>query len=174
MRYKKTDTPIDQIGRELGVDYVLEGSAQREAGRIRITAELIKVADQTQLWADSYERELSGILALQNDVAQQVAKALALKLLPAEQARLANARTVNPDAYEACLKGFQHAYKLTPDELDSRLHYFELALAKDPSYALAYAGIVVGLDRPKSDGTVAARRGRPEGQGGRAESPGAR
>ncbi len=79
VRYKKTNKPVDQIGRELGVDYILEGSAQREAGRIRITADLIKVADQTQLWADRYERELAGILALQNEVAQQVAKALALK-----------------------------------------------------------------------------------------------
>jgi TolB-like protein len=86
MHYKKTDKSIDQIGQELGVDYVLEGSAQKEAGRIRITADLIKVADQTQLWAERYERELAGILVLQNDVAQEVAKALALKLLPAEQA----------------------------------------------------------------------------------------
>ena len=69
MRYKKTDTPIDQIGRELGVDYILEGSAQREGGRIRISAELIQVRDQTQLWADVYEREFAGILALQSDVA---------------------------------------------------------------------------------------------------------
>ncbi len=64
MSYKKTDKPIDRIGRELGVDYILEGSAQREAGRIRITADLIRVADQTQLWADRYERELAGILAI--------------------------------------------------------------------------------------------------------------
>ena len=64
------------------MDYVLEGSAQREADRVRITAELIKVADQTQLWADTYERELSGILTVQSEVAQSVAEALALKLLP--------------------------------------------------------------------------------------------
>ncbi len=84
MRYKKTDTPIDQIGRELGVDYILEGSARRESGRVRISAELIKVGDQSQLWADVYEREMSGILALQNDVAEKVAMALALKLLTAD------------------------------------------------------------------------------------------
>ena len=143
MRYKKTDKAIDRIGRELGVDYVLEGSAQREADRIRITADLIKVADQTQLWADRYERELAGILALQNDVAQKVAGALALKLLPAEQARLANVRTVNPEAYEAYLKGLQHWYKLLPSEIDAAQQYFELALKKDPNYALAYAGIAL-------------------------------
>ena len=141
MHYKKTDKAIDQIGRELGADYVLEGSAQREAGRIRITAELVKVADQTQLWAERYERELAGILALQNDVAQQVAKALALKLLPAEQARLAGARTVNPEVYEAYLKGSQSWIKMTPGDVDTAERYFEAALQKDPDYAAAYTGL---------------------------------
>jgi serine/threonine protein kinase/tetratricopeptide (TPR) repeat protein len=141
MRYKKTETPIDQIGRELGVDYVLEGSAQREGSRVRIIAELIQVRDQTQLWADIVEREMSGILALQNDVAEKVAKALAIKLLPSEQARLADVRPVNPEAYEAYLKGLQHSYKLLPADLDTALQYFELALKKDPGYALAYTGI---------------------------------
>jgi eukaryotic-like serine/threonine-protein kinase len=142
MRYKKTDKPIDEIGRELGgVDYILEGSAQREGGQIRIMAELIKVADQTQLWAESYQRELSGILALQGEVARNVAGALALKLLPAEQARLANVRTINPDAYEAYLKGLLRYYRLRPDDLDAALKYFELALEKEPGYALAYVGI---------------------------------
>jgi TolB-like protein len=141
MRYKKTDKPIDQIGRELGVEYILEGSARREASRIRITAELIQVRDQTQLWAESYERELAGILALQSEVAQKVAGALALRLLPAEQTRLANVRAVNPDAYEAYLKGMQHWYKLTPADVDTALQYFQSALEKDPNYAPAYAGI---------------------------------
>ena len=141
MRYKKSDTPVDQIGRELGVDYVLEGSAQREAGRIRITAELIKVLDQTQLWANSYERELAGILALQSEVAQKVAGALALKLLPAEQARLAGTGAVNPEAYEAYLKGSSLWKKMTPADVDTAERYFELALEKDPSYAAAYEGL---------------------------------
>jgi tetratricopeptide (TPR) repeat protein len=123
------------------VDYVLEGSAQREASRIRITADLIKVRDQTLLWADTFEREFSGILALQSDVARSVAKALALTLLPGEQARLANTRPVNPDAYEAYLKGLSRFYRLTPDDLDAALQYFEFALTKDPDYALAYVGI---------------------------------
>jgi len=141
MRYKKADAPIDQIGRELGVDYVLEGSAQREGGRVRISAELIQVRDQTQLWADVYERELSGILALQADVAQKVAGALALKLLPAEEARLAGARPVDPEAYEAYLKGFQHWVRGTKGDLDTAEAYFDMALKKDPAYAAAYAGL---------------------------------
>jgi len=96
MRYKKRDTPIQQIGRELRLDYILDGSALGTVGRVRIAAELIKVADQTRVWTEKYERELAGILVLQSDVARKVAGALALKLLPAEQARLANARAVIP------------------------------------------------------------------------------
>ncbi len=138
MSYKKTDKPIDQIGRELGVEYILEGSAQREAGRIRITADLIRVADQTQLWADRYERELAGILALQSDVAQQVAAALAVKLLPAEQARLAGTRTVDPEVYDLCLKA---GYYSENGDLDTGEQYYQRALAKDPASALAYAGL---------------------------------
>ena len=135
MRYKKGDTPIDRIGRELGVDYVLEGSLRREKNRVRITAELIQVRDQAQLWADSYERELSGILVLQSEVAQNV-EALALKLLPAEQVRLASTRTVNPE-YDATLRGSYHLQKLTPVDLDTAQRYLELALEKDPSFAPA-------------------------------------
>ena len=141
MRYKKTETPIDQIGRELGVDYVLEGSARREGARIRISAELIHVRDQTQLWADTYERELSGILALQSEVAQKVADALALKLLPAEQARLANVRSVVPEAYEAYLKATHHRQSLTRSGFEAAERYYTLALEKDPTYAAAWAGL---------------------------------
>ena len=141
MRYKKGDTPIDQIGRELGVDHILEGSVQREANRVRITAELIHVIDQTQIWADTYERDLSGILSVQSQVAQSVAKALAVKLLPAEQARLASARTVNPEAYDAYLKGSSLWKTLKPADLDAAQRSFELALEKDPSYAPAYEGL---------------------------------
>ena len=143
MRYKKSDKPIDQVGRELGVDYVLEGSAQREGDRVRITAELIQVRSQTQLWAESFERELAGILALQSEVAKKVAGSLALKLLPAQQARLTNARSVNPEAHDAYLRGLQHWYRFTPGDLESAEKYFELALAKDPNYAPAQVGIAM-------------------------------
>ena len=143
MRYKQADKPIDQIGRELGVDYILEGSARREAGRVRISAELIQVRDQAQLWAESYERELASIMALQSEVASKVAGSLTLTLLPAERARLANARAVNPEAYEAYLHGLHYFYELTPGGFDSAQEYFELALSKDPNFALAYTGIAL-------------------------------
>jgi len=141
MRYRQGDTPVDRIGRELGVDYLLEGSARREANRVRVTAELVDARDQTQLWTDTYERELSGILALQSEVAQRVARALALELLPAEQARLANVRTVVPEAYEAWLKGNQARIALTRGSLETAEGYYRLAIEKDPTYAAAWAGI---------------------------------
>ncbi len=140
-RYKKTDTPIDEIGRDLGVDYVLEGGAQREGSRVRITAQLIKVRDQTQLWAESFDREISSILTVQSEVAEKVAGALAVKLLPAELARLARIRAISPEAYEAYLKGSQYWIKMTPGDLDTAQRYFELALQKEPDYAAAYTGI---------------------------------
>ena len=143
MRYKNSSTPIDQIGRELGVEYVLEGSARREGSQVKVTAELIQVKDQGQLWSDTYEREMSGILALQNEVSQKVAAALALKLLPTEQGRLANAPTVNPEAYDACLRGYHYYIFTTKADLDTAEKYFQMALAKDPNYALAYAGLAL-------------------------------
>jgi TolB-like protein/tetratricopeptide (TPR) repeat protein len=141
MRYKNGTTPVDQIGRELKVDYVLEGSARREGGRVRISAELIHTGDQTQLWADSFEREMSGILALQNDVARRVAESLAVELLSSERTRLAQARAVNPEAYDAALRGRAQVGTLTPAGLDAAERYFELALEKDPGSAIAHAGI---------------------------------
>jgi TolB-like protein len=108
MRYKKRETPLDQIGRELDVAYVLDGSALREANQVHITAELIRIEDQEKLWTKAYERELSDILILQSDVARNVARALAFKLLPNEEARLASARTVDPEAFEAYHKGYYH------------------------------------------------------------------
>jgi TolB-like protein/Tfp pilus assembly protein PilF len=141
MRYKGRDTPIDQIGRELQVAYLLEGSARREANRVRITAELIQVEDQTLLWAETYERELAGILAVQSEVSQEVARALALELLPVEQARLASVRAVDPEAHDAYLKGSYHWTMLTPNDIDTAERYFELALGKDPSYAPACQGL---------------------------------
>jgi eukaryotic-like serine/threonine-protein kinase len=141
MRYKKSRTPIDQVGRELGVDYVLEGSARREADRIRISAELIQVRDQTQLWARSYEREMSGILDLQSEVAKRVAEALALKLLPSEEARLARVRAVDPTAYEAYLKGALHRERVTKEGFEAAELYYGIALDHDPNYAAAWAGI---------------------------------
>ena len=140
MRYKKGDTPIDQIGRELKVDYVLEGSTRREAEQLRISVDLIQVRDQTQIWGDTYEREFSGILLLQSEVAKNVAKALSIKLLPSEKDQLAKVRPVDPEAHEAYLRGMFHCMKVTPGDLDTAEKHFDLALEKDPLFAPAYVG----------------------------------
>ncbi|MGH9385187.1 MAG: protein kinase domain-containing protein [Vicinamibacterales bacterium] len=141
MRYKNRDVAIDQIGRELGVDYVMEGSARKEGNRVRISATLIQVRDQTQRWTESFDRELAGILTLQGDVARSVAGSLRLTLAPAEQAWFANARPANPEAYDAYLRGLSYLDRFTPADVDGAQRYFELALEKDPTYALAYTGI---------------------------------
>ena len=141
MRYKKSETPPEQIGRELGVGYILGGTCRRESARVRISVELIQVRDQTQLWTETYERELSGVLALQSDVARKVAGALALRLLPGDEARLVQVRSIDPEAYEAYLKGVKHREAMSKVGFDEAERYFNLALDKDPGYAAAWAGL---------------------------------
>jgi serine/threonine-protein kinase len=140
-RYREHPEPIEAMARELGVDYVLEGSARREGSRVRINATLIQVRDRTQRWSQGFDRELAGILTLQHDVARGVADALALTLLPEERERLARARQVNPAAYEAYLMGQSRVRRLTPGDLTRALEYFETAVKLDPDFALAYLGI---------------------------------
>jgi len=141
VRYKYRTAAVGDIGRDLGVDYVLEGSARREGSRVRISASLIQVRDQSTRWTDTFDRELAGVLSLQNDVARGVARALAFTLLPEQQNQLAAARPVNPDAYEAYLRGRSSLERLGRADLDAALRHFELALEKDPNYAQAHVGI---------------------------------
>ena len=141
MRYQDTDKPLPQIARELNVDAVITGSVLRSGDRVRITAQLINAATQELLWADRYERELRDVLSLQNEIVAAIAREIQLQLTPQEQARLAIARTVNPEAYEDYLQGQFHWYKQSPQGFETALQYFELALEKDPNYTLAYTGI---------------------------------
>ena len=141
MRYQETDKPLPEIARELNVDAVITGSVLRSGDRVRITAQLINATTEEHLWAERYERELRDVLSLQNEIVLAIAQEIELQLTPQEQARLASARPVNPEAYEAYLKGMFHWYKLTPEDLETAMKYFELALEKDPNYALAYVGI---------------------------------
>ena len=141
MGFRDSDTPIREIGRQLGVEAVLEGSVRRSGDTVRTTVQLIEASTENHLWAKSFERDLTDILALQSDVARAVADEVELALTPEDKARLASAPLVNPQAYENYLKGISHAYKLTPPELDAAQYYFEQALGKDPDYALGHAGI---------------------------------
>jgi eukaryotic-like serine/threonine-protein kinase len=136
-----THKPIDQIGRELHVNYILEGTVSHAGNRVRIIARLIQVSDQTELWNESYERNLEDILSLQRDVAEAIAGQIQVKLTTQEQARLAPARPVNPKAYDDYLRGRYHWNKRTPQDITSAIDYFQQAIHEDPNYAVAYAGL---------------------------------
>jgi len=141
MRYKNTSKPIVQIGHELRVSYILEGGTRQFENRVRITAELIHVEDQTQVWSSSYEQKLEDIFAVQNAVALSIADALAVELLPSVQETFRKVRTVNPQAHEAYLQGRFHLSKLTGQELEKARQYFEDAIKIDPNYPAAYVGL---------------------------------
>ncbi|HEV8659601.1 MAG TPA: tetratricopeptide repeat protein [Thermoanaerobaculia bacterium] len=136
MTYKSTDKTIEQIGRELGVAYVLEGSARRAGSRVRISAQLIKVSDQTHVWAENYEGGVEDILSLQSRVSVEVARQIQVRLTPLE-----NPKPVVPAAYEAYLKGRYHWHRRTQHDLEVSIRCFEEAVESDPSYAPAYTGI---------------------------------
>lgn len=141
MQYRSTDKSIRQIGRELGVSYVLEGSVRRSGNRVRIAAQLIQVSDQTHLWAESYERALDDILTLQGEVAYAVAREIKIKLAPYERQRLAKTRVINPQAYEAYLKGRYLLNQRTFETLWKSVRYFESAIQLDPHYPVFYTGL---------------------------------
>jgi TolB-like protein/tetratricopeptide (TPR) repeat protein len=146
IRYKNTDKDIDQIGRELGADYVLKGSVRRAGDRVRITVELIQVKDRTHLWADSFEGDRANVLAIQSEVARHIARSLQLKLLPAKGAAMAGASTTNPEAHGAFLKGRYCLNKGTAEGVKNAIEHFEEATSRDSRYAVAYAGLAVALD----------------------------
>ena len=143
MHYKNTQQPLDQIGRELGVQYVLEGSVRRESDKVRITAQLIQIEDQTHLWAREYDRELSHLLSLQGEIAQEVADGIQLTF--GDQSLTESApKTSAPKTYEAYdlyLKGQYFWNRRTPKDFRQAIDYFQQAAAKDPGYARAYAGL---------------------------------
>ena len=141
MRYKRTQKTIQEIGHELNVDTVVEGSVRRHGERVRITAQLIEIATDRHLWAKSYERDLKDVLALQGEVAQAIAQEIKGKLTPEEEARLAQAHTVDPKAYEAYLKGRHHWNKRTDESLLRSLEYFREAVDVDPAWAVAHVGL---------------------------------
>ena len=141
MRYKKTDKSLPEIARELNVGGIIEGTVQRSGDRVRITAQLIEGATDKHLWAKSYERAVKDVLALQDEVARDVANEIKVKLTPQEQARLTRARPVNPEAHELYLRGRFHWNKRSPEGVRKSIEYFEQAIEKDPDNALAYSAL---------------------------------
>jgi TolB-like protein/DNA-binding winged helix-turn-helix (wHTH) protein/Flp pilus assembly protein TadD len=141
MQYKNVRKPLGQIARELDVAAVVEGTVLRSGDRVRITAQLIQVRKEKHLWARSYEGDLRDVLALQDHVARDIAAEIRVKLTPHDKARLANARVVDPEVYENYLKGRYYWNRRTEEGLRKGMEYFRRAIAKDPHYALAYAGL---------------------------------
>jgi serine/threonine-protein kinase len=141
MRYNGTDKPLAEIANELGVDAMVEGSALRVNGSVRIMAQLIDPETEQALWAESYEQDLENVLLLWSEVGQAIAGEVQVALAPEDTKRLAGARPVNPEAHDAYLRGVYHHNRTTPEGLDTAESYFELALEKDPSYAPAHAGL---------------------------------
>jgi len=105
MAYKHTNKTVSQIGQELSVDYILEGSVRREGGEARVSAQLIRVSDQTHLWAQNYERELHDLLLIENELGKAIARQVQINLTPQQEIDLSKMRTVNPEAYDLYLKG---------------------------------------------------------------------
>jgi TolB-like protein/DNA-binding winged helix-turn-helix (wHTH) protein/Tfp pilus assembly protein PilF len=147
MTYKRGNRDIRQIGSELKVDYVLEGSVRREGDRVRITAQLIQVSDQTHLWSESYERSTQNTLAVQSDVARNIVLALALELLPGERTSKAADASIPPeglvpeDGYDAFLKGRYLWNKGRSDDVEKSIGFYNQALELAPTYAPALAGL---------------------------------
>jgi|HubBroStandDraft_4_1064222.scaffolds.fasta_scaffold25123_1 TolB-like protein/DNA-binding winged helix-turn-helix (wHTH) protein/Flp pilus assembly protein TadD len=141
MMYKGARKPLPQIARELNVDAVVEGTVLLSGNQVRITAQLIKAPADKHLWAESYEGDLRDTLALQEKVARAIAEQIRIEVTPQEQAKLMAAKTVDPDAYEAYLKGRYFWNKRTADGLEKAVDYFNQAIAKDPAYAAAYSGL---------------------------------
>jgi len=142
MRYRDSDKLLPEIAEELNVDAVVVGSVQQAGDTVRIRVQLIDaLPEERNLWGQMYERAMSDVLVMYGEMARAIVNEVQITLTPTEETRLASAPQVNPQAYEAYLKGMSHVYKLTPPEIDAALHYFEQALDADPDYALAYAGI---------------------------------
>jgi TolB-like protein/DNA-binding winged helix-turn-helix (wHTH) protein/Tfp pilus assembly protein PilF len=142
VRYKGTNKPLREIARELDVDGVIEGTVLRSGNRVRITAQLIRASTDQHLWAETYEGNVEDVLRLQDAVARAIVAEIRVKLGPEEEARLAKTPSVNPAAYEAYLRGRYDFYdRWNKAGFVSASHYFEEAIAKDPKYAPAYAGL---------------------------------
>jgi TolB-like protein/DNA-binding winged helix-turn-helix (wHTH) protein len=141
LHYKGSNKPLPEIARELGVDGVVEGAVERSGDRVRVSAQLIHGITDRHLWAQDYELDARDLLKVQGEVAQAVAREIKTSLTPEEANRLGRTPQVDPEAYEAYLKGKFHWYRVSSGHYDRALSYFQLALDKDPGYAPAHLGI---------------------------------
>jgi TolB-like protein len=139
--FKSTPDNLPEIARQLGVAHILEGSVQKAGEQVRVNVQLINALTDAHLWADTYDRKLTDIFAVETDIAKTVADTLQAKLSGSEKSSMAKTPTVNPEAYELYLKGRFFWNKRTGDDLRKSIEYLKQAIAKDPGFALAYAAL---------------------------------
>jgi len=141
MLYRGTKKDTHRIGEELGVDYLLGGSVRRAGKRLRVSAQLIRVSDQSNLWAANYDRDLRNILELQSQVARSIAEEIAVKIAPAKGAHLESARAVDPEAYELYLKGRHFWNRRTAEGIQKAVTLLQQAIARDPGWGQAHSAL---------------------------------
>jgi TolB-like protein/Tfp pilus assembly protein PilF len=139
--FKGKHQDIRQIGKELSVNSVLEGSVRKSGNRLRITAQLINVADGYHIWSEKFDRDLADVFAIQDEISLAIVEKLKVKLLGDEKEKMLKRYTQNLEAYDLYLKGRYHWNRRTPESLKKALAHFEPVIEKDPDYALAYAGL---------------------------------
>jgi adenylate cyclase len=141
MQYRATTKPVSQIGAELGVSSILEGSVRKAGNRLRITAQLIEASSDRHLWSQSYDRELEDVFAVQTDIAKQLADALRIELKPAEEGRLGGRPSVRPESYLAYLRGLTLLREPSASAVQEAQRQFEIAISLDPMNAGAFGGL---------------------------------
>jgi TolB-like protein/DNA-binding winged helix-turn-helix (wHTH) protein/Flp pilus assembly protein TadD len=144
-RYKDTKETVAQIGRELGVGYLLEGSVRRGGDRVRVTAQLIQTAEQTHLWAETYERPLTDVLSIQREIAEKITHSLSIQLLPDATSVSANSH-LNLESYDKYLLGLHELGEDTRESVNRAIQYFQEATALDPKDAHLYAALAAAYD----------------------------
>jgi serine/threonine protein kinase/Flp pilus assembly protein TadD len=147
MRFKGKDTPPQKIAQELHVKALITGALRRSGDSVRVTAQLINPTTGSQVWADSFERNMRDVMSLENEIVAAIAREVNLQLTSEERTRLAGARTVNPEAYVAYTKGRFYLNQLTPEGLRMGLNYMQQAIDKDPTNPLPYAALALGYCR---------------------------
>jgi TolB-like protein/tetratricopeptide (TPR) repeat protein len=139
--FKSTPDNLPQIAKQLGVAHILEGSVQKASDQVRVNVQLINAMTDAHLWADTYDRKLTDIFAVESEIAKTIAETLQARLTGSEKTSIAKTPTVNPEAYELYLRGKFFAEKRTGADLRKSIEYYDQSIAKDPGYPLAYVGL---------------------------------
>src|SRR5438045_4000702 len=139
--FKSTPEDLREIAKRIGVTNILEGSVQKASDQVRVNVQLINALTDAHLWADTYDRKLTDIFAVESEIAKTIAETLQARLSGSEKSSIAKAPTVNPEAYELYLKGRFFWNKRTGDDLRKAIEHLKQAIAKDPGYALSYAAL---------------------------------